>query len=222
MSIHQTELARQHQHYAEVRRKLMGLKQPKPVIEVAQVKKQEVIVIEPIVEAPKVKPLWTWAETTFDWHVRVWREVVGATMAQLAHENATMRAALRLAEIDFAHIVTEKRPVDQIVIDVLKDFPGITRADINSHHRTDDIIYPRHLCFYHVCEERPDLSYPQIGRMFGNRDHTTVIYAHKKISEMTEEDHRKALAYQRKQCKKRRKYVRERIKELEAQAAETQ
>jgi chromosomal replication initiator protein len=33
-----------------------------------------------------------------------------------------------------------------------------------------------------VCRELTDLSYPQIGKEFGGRDHTTVIHAYEKVS----------------------------------------
>ncbi len=39
----------------------------------------------------------------------------------------------------------------------------------------------------YVCRELTDLSYPQIGKEFGGRDHTTVIYAYEKISKLMKE-----------------------------------
>ncbi len=178
-------------------------------------------VVKPVIEVqqPQPRPLWTWADVQFDWHVHAWREAVGHSVSDLVHENAAMRMALRVAEIDAASCtVRTRRPIQEIVADVLRDFPGIERVDIDSHHRTKDIIYPRHLCFYEVVEQRSDLSFPQIGRYFGGRDHTTIIYGHRKIAEMTADERRRELALQRKYCKKRRKYARERIRELEAAA----
>jgi chromosomal replication initiator protein len=39
----------------------------------------------------------------------------------------------------------------------------------------------------YVCRELTDLSYPQIGKEFGGRDHTTVIHAYDKISTLMKE-----------------------------------
>ena len=39
----------------------------------------------------------------------------------------------------------------------------------------------------YLCRERTNLSLPKIGQLFGNRDHTTVMYAYKKISELMKE-----------------------------------
>lgn len=43
-----------------------------------------------------------------------------------------------------------------------------------------EIVGVRHLLMWEIYEKF-DLSFPQIGRMFGGRDHTTVIYAVRKI-----------------------------------------
>ena len=39
----------------------------------------------------------------------------------------------------------------------------------------------------YLCRELTSLSLPKIGQLFGNRDHTTVMYANKKISELMKE-----------------------------------
>ena len=35
----------------------------------------------------------------------------------------------------------------------------------------------------YLCREQTHKSFPQIGRAFGRRDHTTVLYAHRKLSQ---------------------------------------
>lgn len=217
MTLHQTELAKQSQHYADVRRRLMGLKQPRPV---EAPKKVAVAAAAPVIHVPKARPLWTWAETHFDEHVRVWRlSSLEATIAHLIEENEKLRAVLTAHENDDEFGIDAKRPVKEIVEDVLKDFPGITWKDVRGKRRTKDIVYPRHLCMYEVHRQRNDMSYPMIGRFFGGKDHTTIINAVVKIAGMSERDHRRELATQRKWAKKRRKYVRDRIRELEAMEA---
>lgn len=52
--------------------------------------------------------------------------------------------------------------------------------------RTRDLVHARQVGMY-VCRELTDLSYPQIGKEFGGRDHTTVIHAYDKIANLMQE-----------------------------------
>ena len=52
--------------------------------------------------------------------------------------------------------------------------------DIKSPRRHKTLVYWRQITFFLLKKHTP-LSYPQIGRMVGNRDHSTVHYAVKKI-----------------------------------------
>jgi chromosomal replication initiator protein len=40
----------------------------------------------------------------------------------------------------------------------------------------------------YLCREMTNLSLPKIGQLFGGRDHTTVMYAHRKITKLMTED----------------------------------
>ena len=62
----------------------------------------------------------------------------------------------------------------------------VTSEDIRSSKRSNDIAYPRQIAMY-LCHEMTEVSWPTIGGFF-NRDHSTVIHAHKKIQSLTESD----------------------------------
>ena len=62
----------------------------------------------------------------------------------------------------------------------------VTSEDIRSTRRSNDIAYPRQIAMY-LCHEMTDVSWPTIGGFF-NKDHSTVIHAHKKIQNLTESD----------------------------------
>jgi len=70
----------------------------------------------------------------------------------------------------------EKKSVTRIVMEVLRDFPGVTWEDVLSPRRSRGLIVPRHACIKAVCEQRPDLSFPAVGKIF-HRDHTTILNA---------------------------------------------
>ena len=60
-------------------------------------------------------------------------------------------------------------------------------ADIKSKRRTRDISVPRQIAMF-ICREHTKSSLPEIGRQFGGKDHTTVIFSYKKISNLIKEN----------------------------------
>jgi chromosomal replication initiator protein len=63
---------------------------------------------------------------------------------------------------------------------------GLDVAQLKSRSRTRDLVHARQIGMY-VCRELTDMSYPQIGKEFGGRDHTTVIHAYEKVSTLMQE-----------------------------------
>jgi len=62
----------------------------------------------------------------------------------------------------------------------------ISIGELTGHGRSQPISYPRHVAMY-LCRELTDSSLPKIGREFGGRDHTTVLYATSKIARLIRE-----------------------------------
>jgi chromosomal replication initiator protein len=56
-------------------------------------------------------------------------------------------------------------------------------SDLKSKKRTRNISIPRQIAMY-LCRTHTKLSLPEIGRRFGGKDHTTVIFANTKISKL--------------------------------------
>ena len=65
------------------------------------------------------------------------------------------------------------------VIDAIAVKHGMTAADIRGPDRRHKFVIARHEAMAAVKQAKPDMSYPQMGRLF-NRDHSTVLYAVKK------------------------------------------
>lgn len=81
----------------------------------------------------------------------------------------------------------EKPPtIDQVKRAVMLVF-GITKTDLESARRSRSIAYPRQIAMY-LCRKKTTRSLPQIGRYFGNRDHTTVLYAVRKLEDLLSSD----------------------------------
>ena len=64
---------------------------------------------------------------------------------------------------------------------------GITVKNILSHRRTWNFVLPRHVAMY-LTSKLTLRSSAEIGRMFGRRDHSTVLHAKRKISALAETD----------------------------------
>lgn len=62
------------------------------------------------------------------------------------------------------------------------DFYNIKVADMYSKRRPANIALPRQIAMY-LAKELTQKSFPEIGDLFGGRDHTTVLHAVKKITE---------------------------------------
>lgn len=72
-------------------------------------------------------------------------------------------------------------PVD--IITATADYFKLTTDDLYGSSRSQAVATARQIAMY-LCRELTNLSLPKIGQLFGNRDHTTVMYANKKISEL--------------------------------------
>lgn len=64
---------------------------------------------------------------------------------------------------------------------------NVTRQELVSNRRTRIIVKPRQIAMY-LSKTMTPRSYPEIGRHFGNRDHTTVLHAVRKIEGLMSKD----------------------------------
>lgn len=73
-----------------------------------------------------------------------------------------------------------------LILGQTSSFFNITIEQMCSTDRSRPIVEARQTAMY-LCRELTDLSLPKIGEAFGGRDHTTVMYANKKISKQMAE-----------------------------------
>jgi chromosomal replication initiator protein len=67
---------------------------------------------------------------------------------------------------------------------------NISHTDMVGPCRSKNISYPRHVAMY-LSRRLTSKSYPEIARLFGGKDHTSVLYACQKIEEKTTKDRNK-------------------------------
>jgi chromosomal replication initiator protein len=112
------------------------------------------------------------------------RELEGA-VTRLYAQWQLMRSPVSadLAEGLLRDLVASGEPRRIRIEDILKIVSrhyGVSRNDILSERRHRSVVWPRQIGMY-LAKQMTARSLPEIGRRFGNRDHTTVLHAIRKI-----------------------------------------
>ncbi len=119
------------------------------------------------------------------------RELEGALIRLLAHASLnnseiTLDFTKRILSGIFGKI--EKKKIDaEEIKNVVSSYFSISVEDIEGGKRSQDYTIPRQIAMY-LIRELTNLSLPQIGNLFGGRDHTTVLYSIDKIKRELKKD----------------------------------
>ena len=98
--------------------------------------------------------------------------------ASLTHTPITIELAENT--INEFKAASEKVLSADFVKETVAKYFNINKDDLSSNKRSNEIAFPRQIAMY-LCREVANMSYPKIGEDFGNRDHSTVMHACKKI-----------------------------------------
>ncbi len=116
------------------------------------------------------------------------RELEGALARIHFHQDLTGREAFI---DDASDILLDLVRSNSRVLEVsqiqkkVADHYNIKLSDMRSARRVQTIARPRQVAMY-LSKQLTDLSLPEIGRGFGGKDHTTVMYAVRKIEKLLE------------------------------------
>ena len=118
------------------------------------------------------------------------RELEGALIRVSAYSSLINEPINQeMAEIALRDILPDAADVEitaSTIMEVTADYFGTTLETLTGAGKTRAVAHARQLAMY-LCRELTDLSLPKIGQEFGGKDHTTVMYADRKIrKEMTE------------------------------------
>jgi chromosomal replication initiator protein len=72
------------------------------------------------------------------------------------------------------------------IIGEVSKYYSISADDLFGSSRQQAVAQARQIAMY-LIREQTNLSLPKIGQLFGNRDHTTVMYANKKVTDLMKE-----------------------------------
>ena len=87
---------------------------------------------------------------------------------------------------DIFNTKTKEITPDTIKRAVSKYF-GVKVSDIESEKRSKNVAFPRQIAIY-LIREHTNYSLPQMGKLFGGRDHTTIRHSYEKIAEECKTD----------------------------------
>jgi|TARA_B100001750_G_C15516048_1_gene607282 chromosomal replication initiator protein len=110
---------------------------------------------------------------------------VGA-YAQLLNEGISLELAKRVIS-DSTNKKTNSKVSDQKILHSVSNYFNLDESEIIGKKRDSKTALVRQICMY-LMREEAELSYTSIGAILGNRDHTTIAHAWKKIRTLLNED----------------------------------
>ena len=119
------------------------------------------------------------------------RELEGALI------RVTAFAALNRTQIDMPLVQTVLKDVVPLgedgnsiapmeIVRAVSNYFKLTQEELFGKSRSQAIVTGRQIAMY-LCREKTNMSLPKIGALFGGRDHTTVMYAIKKVGDLMKE-----------------------------------
>ena len=118
------------------------------------------------------------------------RELEGCLTRVVAYSSFTKHPI----DVELAREVLKDMPevsshtitIDEI-LSAVADATGVSVTEMTGDKRSRHVVESRHLAMY-LARELTDASLPKIGERFGGRDHTTVLHAVEKISNLMQHD----------------------------------
>ena len=114
------------------------------------------------------------------------RELSGALSTVFAKSKLTnAKCTVEMAEQTLSEMKKKESKVIDItyIQEMVCDFYGITPEAIRGKRRNADLAYARHIAMY-LCRMYTDETLKNIAKAFGNRDHSTVVHAIEKLTDL--------------------------------------
>jgi chromosomal replication initiator protein len=118
------------------------------------------------------------------------RELEGALNRLVAHANLFSRPVTLETTHEVLHDILkahDRRVTIEEIQKKVAEHYSIRLTDMSSARRARAVARPRQVAMY-LAKQLTSRSLPEIGRKFGNRDHTTVMHAVSRVTELMERD----------------------------------
>jgi chromosomal replication initiator protein len=117
------------------------------------------------------------------------RELEGSLTRVLAlHELSNLPLSIGLVDIALADLLPKSNSIEpeEVMSQVAGAF-GVSVENLIGPDRRQEVVLPRQIAMY-LLREEANYSLPKIGEAMGGRDHTTVMYACQKVTNLLESD----------------------------------
>lgn len=115
-------------------------------------------------------------------NVRELEGVFNRLMAYSKFTNEPLTDAVVENAIESILVANTNVMTSKLIMQVVAKFFNLRVSDLTSDKRSNTIAFPRQIAMY-LCREVADMSFPQIGKDFGGRDHSTVLHAYAKVKD---------------------------------------
>ena len=115
-----------------------------------------------------------------DTNIRELEGTLNKLVAKASLTNSPITMEMTQRAIDDIVAGQQKVISSAYIQDVVGKYFNIDPSDLKSSKRSNDVTFPRQIAMY-LCRNVAQMSMPQIGRDFGNRDHSTVMHSCNKI-----------------------------------------
>ncbi len=114
-------------------------------------------------------------------NIRELEGVFNKLVAYTSFTNNELTDAVVENTIESILVKNTKVITSKLIMQVVCKFFNIKVQDMVSNKRSNNVAFPRQIAMY-LCREIANMSFPNIGKDFGGRDHSTVLHAYSKIT----------------------------------------
>ena len=119
------------------------------------------------------------------------RELEGSVKKVVALANLEKKNIdIEIAKEALKDIVSPNSPLSitpENIISAVCDHYNVSVEDIKSSKRNKELVHPRQMIMY-LCRSMTNATYKEIASLLGGRDHSTIMYGERSISDMIEND----------------------------------
>lgn len=120
-------------------------------------------------------------------NIRELEGVVNRLSALVHFHEATPTLAFAREHLPHIFTHTPTTLTVPVIIEAVARFHSLRSADITGKKRTRTLTRPRHIAMY-LARKHTGLSFPELGREFGGRDHSTIQYGVHKVERELRDD----------------------------------